>query len=307
MKATEKGFSSIIYYKNGSISVNPLGLFGIALTAWSATLAWLMVSVFVVLQYKSLNLLVDEAVIQSTLLDISMGNAGISLPYSIHLISLVILMVISAGSILSIFRRLTGATLTLAGTLFFLMASVSQFGSLHQGATVGYISPGMGPFVSLAGVALIIMSKRYKEATIIHLIRGINRFRNLILFGAYFGITFLTLDIVYHLITGQPNALLGSNMLESLLHFGIYGSLLSFPFIVLRQKVPRFLAILGPTLAFLFMASDIIYDNFYGFSDLIGHSLLETLFHLGIYYSIVVAFGSLLLAKGSPLQKQNIV
>jgi hypothetical protein len=73
-----------------------------------------MVSVFVVFQFISLNLLVDEAVIQSTLLDISMGNEGISLPYSIHLVSLVILMVISGGGILSIFRRLTGATFTLA-------------------------------------------------------------------------------------------------------------------------------------------------------------------------------------------------
>jgi len=142
----------------------------------------------------------------------------------------------------------------------------------------------MGQFVSLAGVTLIIMSKRYKEATIIHLIYGINRFRNLILFGAYFEITFLTLDIIYHVITGQPIALLGANMLESLLHFGIYGSLLSFPFIVASQKVPRFLAILGPALAFLFMASDLIYDSFYGYSDLFGHSLLKTLFHLVIYY-----------------------
>jgi len=41
-------------------------------------------------------------------------QAGISLPYSIHLVSLVILMVISGGGILSIFRRLTGATFILA-------------------------------------------------------------------------------------------------------------------------------------------------------------------------------------------------
>jgi hypothetical protein len=291
----------MLVHKNGKIAsrslfqqirIKPLQILASGLLIISPFLAWIVGLFFVMVEIKTVKLLLDESEIAPNLWAISNNQAGLAVSQTIEIASFYsALLLILGGIVLFRYPRIGLLTSTL-GVVSFSVFSYGTFGETHSASTTALIVPGIGLFVASFGIVLGSVALREKERTLSVWISTLKTREGMTKTGTVIAAITLALDGINHTTLGQIQDFIGVTPLEMLIHLGfVCGVILLLGLEVLHVDLTRPTLVTGISiLSFAFMISDGAYHYASGdIYEFIGHGSVEIVLHTLTYYGLALA------------------
>ncbi len=270
----------------GKINVNPLAIVSSLFLLAAPFLTWTTLVAVVKIQ----GVVVTGFAVQSSLLNIAARNAGFSVTPLLGSISLYSTLLLVSGGLASLRKAKIGLPVAALGFALFGITSFSMFGVEEAGATTTYVSPGIGLFLALFGIALGSLSGSVEKRPIGSLMKSLRTGKGVSELGVFLALVSLALDGLNHSALGQLPDLLGSSPLEEILHIGFFVGLgLTAAVLVRVGFEPRLLVRLIVIGTFAFLLADGAYHLYGGdVLDFVGHNSTEVIVHTVTYYGVVL-------------------
>lgn len=287
------------------MKVNPARLASALLLISSPFMTWVTIVSVVIYQ----GVIVFGTAAQSNLMMISAQQLGANVSaFTAEASTLAMVLLVASGFAVIKAPRL-GVPLGVAAVASYLIPMYSLFGQTDMGLQETFISPGIGLFVSGAGVVLGAVSHLSKPNTPRALVASMKTGAGLVGLGVPLAVTGLVLDVSNHIALGQLPDFIGQMPLEQFLHLGLVsfvGATLMVFALKGHSAGSRYLLVASVG-ALALLSADAAYSSYIGsLHEFLGHNPTETALHLSVYYGIALTaiggFLGLRNAKSPPVR-----
>ena len=278
-----------------AVKVNPLRAVSTLFLIMSPFLTWFTIVSVVVVQ----GIAVFGTAAQSDLFLVSSQELGTNITSQAALGATITLVTLVLGGLLMLRSAKLGGAVATLGILSYMIPFYPTFGTWVSGLQLTFVSPGIGLFTAMAGVAFGVISFRVTPRPPRVLFDGLRTRRGLSTVGVFVGSVGLVLDFLNHSALGQAADFIGTNLTELALHEGLFVGVTVVSALVLIQPKTRRDYLLPAALAtLLLLGVDAGYNITNGtLNDFLGHNVTETVLHFAVYYGMALVIIASFLRK----------